>query len=113
MTDNFCLLFDPKSQSCIQNFSFFSFGDWDKDIFLVAYSYLGLAPINKLNGPSFVSALNETGSMLNSTVSWQLGDWGSENNNITFGGNIEGAFLGHLKFNLILATSPWVFNLNY
>ena len=69
--------------------------------------------MNELNGPSFVEALNETDRMTNFTVSWQLGDWNSNNNNITFGGNVESAFVGHLQYNLILATSTWTFNLNY
>ena len=51
--------------------------------------------------------------MDNVTISWQLGDYSSNNKNITFGGNVEGAFVGRLHYNLILATSPWLFNLNY
>jgi hypothetical protein len=32
--------------------------------------------------------------MRNLQVSWQLGDWNSESNNITFGGNVDEAFSG-------------------
>jgi hypothetical protein len=42
-----------------------------------------------------------------------LSEWGSENNNITFGGNVESAFAGFLKSNFILSSSLWLFNLNY
>jgi hypothetical protein len=51
--------------------------------------------------------------MKNLSVSWQLSDLGLENNNITFGGNVENAFVGFLKSNFILSSSPWLFNLNY
>jgi hypothetical protein len=42
--------------------------------------------------------------MKNSSVSFQLSDWPEEfnrigNDNITFGGNVEGAFTGILKRN--------------
>ena len=71
MTDNFCLIFDPSSSSCAKEFSFFAFDDWNYDVSgFSRYSYLGLAPIGNLNGPSFVQALNATGSMLNATVSF-------------------------------------------
>ena len=111
MTDNVCLVFDPSSSSCAKSFSFFSFSDWNSDISgIYKYSYLGLAPIGSLNGPSFVQSLNSTGSMLNATVSFQLGDWSDKNdfygdNNVTFGGNVESAFAGFLKFNYILKES--------
>jgi hypothetical protein len=72
-----------------------------------------LSPIDKENGPSYVQALYETGNIKNLTVSWQLADWGSEDNMFTVGGNVEGAYEGHLNFNLILADSPWTFNINY
>jgi hypothetical protein len=83
-----------------------------------SYSYLGLAPVHELNGPSFVTALNSTDRMLNLSVSYQLVDWAaySDNvgdNNITFGGNVESAFRGLLKWNLILGESPWTFAINY
>ena len=61
--------------------------------------------------------------MLNDSVSYQLADWSyydfiSEeyiypSSNITFGGNIDTAYRGHLKYNLILSDSPWLFNVNY
>jgi hypothetical protein len=72
-----------------------------------------LAPKSSLNGPSYENKLNSTGRMLNESVSYQLGDWNSDSNNITFGGNVEEAFAGHLKWNLILTTSPWLFNVNF
>jgi hypothetical protein len=56
--------------------------------------------------------------MQNNSLSYQLGNWPETNDfvgndNITFGGNVESAFSGHLKFNLIYADSPWLFNVNY
>ena len=60
--------------------------------------------------------------MLNETLNYQLGDWNyySTNrekilpgNNITFGGNIDDAYTGHLKLNLVLSSTPWLFNVNY
>jgi hypothetical protein len=71
-----------------------------------------------LNGPSYVTALNATGNLEKSKASFQLGNWpeiGDKvgNDRITFGGNVEGAFRGKLKLNLILKDSSWLFNLNY
>jgi hypothetical protein len=68
--DKVCLVFDPKSSSCAQNFGFFSAGGWNRAVSIYWYSYLGLAPIDELNGPSFVQTLNETGVMANASVSW-------------------------------------------
>jgi hypothetical protein len=111
--DQFCLVFDPKSPTCVQDFGFFAIFDYNYDINNGLYTFLGLAPISSINGPSFVENLHETGRIENFTVSWQLSDWGSQNNNITFGGNVAGAFAGGLKSNKILSASPWLFNLNY
>ena len=57
-----------------------------------------------------MQALNATGSMLNATVSYQLGDWNDSiddygNNNITFGDDVKEAYKGFLKFNFILEES--------
>ena len=96
MTDQFCLVYDPKSPTCVKDFSFFTYGT-KIDSIAQDFPYLGLATSNPLNGPSYVTTLNETGRMLNVTVSYQLSDWGShDNNNITFGGNVEGGFRGPL-----------------
>jgi hypothetical protein len=117
MTDHFCLFLNPSHSSCVEAFSFFVFNTYNKNINNRPYPYLGLAPISKLNGPSYVRALNATGNMKNSSVSFQLGDWpesGDEvgNDNITFGGNVEGAYDGTLKRNLILASSGFLYNIN-
>jgi hypothetical protein len=69
-TDNVCLMFDPKSPFCAKDFSFFAFNDWNLDVSPYTYSYLALAPLSELNGPSFVQSLNATGVMLNTVVSW-------------------------------------------
>jgi hypothetical protein len=69
ISDQVCLVFDPKSKSCAQEFSFFSFSE---DLAFSDFdpSYLGLAPINKLNGPSFVESLYKTGTLGDLKVSW-------------------------------------------
>jgi hypothetical protein len=56
--------------------------------------------------------------MRNSSLSYQLGDWPEHldrvgNDNITFGGNVEGAYGGILKRNLILASSEFLYNINF
>jgi hypothetical protein len=93
----------------VNQFSFFSVShdDKDADVGTSFYPYLGLAPERKLNGPSFVKALNETDHLQNYSLSYQLSDWPVTedlvgNNNITFGGDVQGAFTGHLVANLIL-----------
>jgi hypothetical protein len=55
--------------------------------------------------------------MKKSSVSFQLGDWSEYddyvgNDNITFGGDVEGAYGGIMKRNRILETSKFLFNLN-
>ena len=78
--------------------------------------FLGLAPIDKLNGPSFIQALANTGQIQSKKVSFQFSHWsahGFSNNNITIGNNVQDAYAGHLIHNLILAESPWLFNINY
>jgi hypothetical protein len=104
ITDQYCLLFDSDNPSCLKEFSFFLFSTYNNDLSTIAYPYLGLAPIDDLNGPSYVQALNATGNMRNSSLSYQLGDWPVSgdnvgNDNITFGGNVEGAYGGILKRN--------------
>ena len=68
--DQFCLLFDPKSPTCVQDFGFFAFDDSNLNVNKAIYSFLGLAPVNAINGPSFVEVLNEKGRMSNFSVSW-------------------------------------------
>lgn len=111
-TDNVCLMFDPKSPFCAKDFSFFVFNDWNLDVSPYTYSYLALAPLSELNGPSFVQSLNATGVMLNTVVSWQFGNWETDNNNITFGGDIVEAYAGTLHTQKILADSLWIWNVN-
>jgi hypothetical protein len=53
MTDKVCLMFDPSSASCADQFGFFTWYDWNTDAGSDR-DYLGLAPIGKLNGPSIV-----------------------------------------------------------
>jgi hypothetical protein len=117
MTDQYCLLLNPKSSSCLEAFSFFLFSSFNDNISSAHWPYLGLAPSNKLNGPSYVNALNSTERMMNQSVSFQLGDWTEKydyvgNDSITFGGNVESAFGGQLKRNIPLVDSSWMFNLN-
>ena len=72
---------------------------------------------DKLNGPSYPKSLFSTGRIENFTVSWQLTDWGSlsftRGSNFTLGGHQHDSYFGALNFNFILATSPWLWNLNY
>jgi hypothetical protein len=71
MTDQFCLFFNPESSSCVKNFGFFAFNAFNEDVGnIYGTSYLGLAPPNELNGPSFMKTLNQTGRMLNYSLSW-------------------------------------------
>ena len=117
ITDQYCLMLNPRSPSCVEAFSFFVFSSFDESISHAPFPYLGLAPSNKLNGPSYVNALNSTERMTNQSVSFQLTDWPEYgdrvgNDSITFGGNVESAFGGHLKRNIPLVDSSWMFNLN-
>jgi hypothetical protein len=117
MTDQYCLLLDSSNPSCLKAFSFFLFSTYDQDVNNYPNPYLGLAPIDDLNGPSYVQVLNETGNMRNLSLSYQLGDWPASgdfvgNDNITFGGNVEGAYAGILKRNKILKESGFLYNLN-
>jgi hypothetical protein len=73
--DQFCLLFDPESETCVKNFGFFTFDAWNNAVNFGISPYLGLAPTDKINGPSFVESLNKAGKMLNFSVSWQFGNW--------------------------------------
>jgi hypothetical protein len=118
MTDQYCLLLDPHNPSCLKAFSFFLYSAFNADVSVSPYPYLGLSPSDDLNGPSYVQALNLTGNMRNSSLSYQLGDWPASddkvgNDNITFGGNVEGAYGGILKRNLILASSEFLYNINF
>jgi hypothetical protein len=63
--------------------------------------------------------LFDTGRADKLQVSWQLAPWtefddyGYSDNNITFGGNVEQAYDGSLKFNFILEESAWLWNINF
>jgi hypothetical protein len=59
--DQFCLFLETKNPSCVIDFGFFAFFDWNSDIGNGMHTYLGLAPVNSMNGPSFVENLHETG----------------------------------------------------
>ena len=107
-----CLVYSPTSNSCVKDFGFFAVANKSEETKFYD-PYLSLSPVDELNGPSYVQALNEAGRMAEFVVSWQLADWGSENNKYTIGGNVEGAFEGILKQNFILASSPWLFCINY
>ena len=65
MTDQYCLLLDSSNPSCLKAFSFFVFSTFNEDVNAYPNPYLGLAPIDDLNGPSYVGVLNSTGNMRN------------------------------------------------
>jgi hypothetical protein len=52
MTDQICLFLNPENSSCLREFSFFAFSN--KRLGVHSSTYLGLAPLSDLNGPSFV-----------------------------------------------------------
>jgi hypothetical protein len=68
--DNFCLAFDPQSPTCVKEFGFFGLETYNLDVSRGLYTFLGLAPVNPINGPSFVKTLYETENMLNFSASW-------------------------------------------
>jgi hypothetical protein len=54
IADLLCLKFDPKSSTCASDFSFFAMSSYDRDVNTLFSSFLGLAPISKLNGQSII-----------------------------------------------------------
>ena len=93
-----CLQFDPKSSTCIKQFGFFT---CSRIVEGLSYSYVGLAPSGKLNGPSYVQFLDQSARMQRPIVSFQLTDWTSiydyfGENSIIFGGENEESYTGSL-----------------